>query len=422
MKLMRKLLDNLGDVWNKLPKDRPFMTIAKGSGLHTRVTIEEGVMYLHSVAFRREMPQRQMIVLDGMGTSDVLSTLATMGYTVAPTAELIEDGVNSRKPYVMMEVDNVRIDGAEPTVLTSFHSKLWGQLYPIYRVLRQAGNDTEQALKQLNRTMADGTWLDFWASFFSIDREPNETDNSFVRRFTMWLFNPKTNNIAMKELLAYRLQDTNINIADRGPLQFALEVSTKYLQVDTAAALHKILRETKGAGIEYFLNYMADPAFEDYRAWLADQTGMPFSSLDKRSSTLQKSTEEAAMPNPTDVAAGSVVRPTYTEAISQPVEEQVGVLLHTIAETIVMTLEAKAVALQATYEEAQSGTVLEAAGGVVKLPSADVYTIPQDSSVGVFELNVSELNVGELAGSSVQQDRVMATLTVGGVVVLTRPI
>jgi hypothetical protein len=422
MRLMRKLLDNLGDVWNKLPKDRPYLTIAKGSGLHTRVTIEEGTMYLHSVAFRSEMPQRQAISLDGMSTSEVISTLTTMGYAVVPTTELIEDGVDSRKPYVLMEVDNVRIDGDQPAVLTSFHSKLWGQLYPIYRVLRQAGDDTEQALKQLNRTMADGTWLDFWASFFSIDREPNESDNSFVRRFTMWLFNPKTNNIAMKELLAYRLQDTNINIADRGPLQFALEVSTKYLQADTAAALHKILRETKGAGIEYFLNYMADPAFEDYRAWLADQTGMPFSSLDKRSSTLQKSIEESAMPSPTDTSAGSVVRPTYTEAVTQPAEEQVSTMLRTLAETIVATLEAKSVALQASYEELAVGTVLEAAGGVIKLPSSDVYTIPQDASAGVFELNTSELNVGELAGSSIQQDRVMATLTVGGVVVLTRPI
>lgn len=320
MRLMRKLLDNLGDVWNKLPKDRPYLTIAKGTGLHTRVTIDEGTLYLHSVAFRRDMPQRQLLVLDGMDTTDVIATLTTMGYIAAPTTETIEDGVNSRKPYVMMEVDNVRIDGAQPTVLTAFHSKLWSQLYPIYRVLRQSEYDTEQALKQLNRTMADGTWLDFWASFFSIEREPNETDNSFVRRFTMWLFNPKTNNIAIKELLAYRLQDTNINITDRAPLQFALDVSTKYLQPDTAAGLHKILRETKGAGIEYFLNYMADPQFEDYRAWLEDQTGLPFSSLDKGSSKLQKSVTEATMPSPTDAYLGGATTRTSAEVVPVPSE------------------------------------------------------------------------------------------------------
>lgn len=275
MEILRKLLGNLGDVWNTLPKDIPFISISQGTGSYTLVSVDNGALYFHSAPFRSDLPLKQVITLDGLTTSDLTGTISSMGYVVTVTSEAPAAGINASAPIILMEVQNVPLSAT----LTAYTSNLWRVMYPAYRVLRNAVFDTEVALKEMYRDLADGEWLDFWASFFSITRNPGEADGDLVRRFTMWLFNPKTNNIAIKELLAYQLQDTNFTVNDRTtPLQFEVVVGTKYLSNNTA--LQNILMQTKAAGIEYFLTFLADTYSEDYEQYVSDATGRAFSSSD----------------------------------------------------------------------------------------------------------------------------------------------
>ncbi|AKG36079.1 hypothetical protein [Paenibacillus durus] len=278
MKLLRKLLDNLGDRWNKQPKEIPFLDLELGAGLHSRVTVDEGVLHFHTAPYRPDLPEKQSIALKGLDTDELLLLVQSMGYNAVAAAEGTDAGC---RPLALIEQRDMSI----PVSFPAFSSGVWRRLYPLYRALRQADMDTDAALRQLNRTMSSGNWLDYWASFFAIQRNPRESDNQFVRRFTTWLFNPKTNNIALQELLSYRLQDTNIEVRDRAPAEFELLVGTKYL--DDASDLHEILMEAKGAGIRYFLNYLTPTLAEDYRAYASDLHGRPFSELDVLSSILK---------------------------------------------------------------------------------------------------------------------------------------
>ena len=273
MRIMKKLLGNLGNVWNTLPKEVPFIEVQKGSGTHTMVTIKQGIMYLHSTPYHAGIPTAQEIILDGLPAQELINALNSMGYAASFTSEATKERLHLLGSIITMEVENAPL----PTTLNAFTSNTWRLLYPIYRVLQDVEADSDLALKQLYRDMASGIWLDYWADFFSIRREAGESDEDILRRFTTWLFNPKNNNVALKELLAYRLKDNNIDVRDLAPAQMEIIVDAKYTYDD--AALHKIIRESKAAGVEYFLNYISKHS-EDYRFHVADIIGKPFEESD----------------------------------------------------------------------------------------------------------------------------------------------
>lgn len=352
MRILQKLLDNLGDLWNTLPKEIPLFTIEKGSGAHSMVTVDGGMMYLHSSPFHPGIPQRQEVCLDKMTAEEFVDTLQGMGYVVQYTSEALEHGLNVHKPFILIEIENAPLTAT----LTSYTSNLWQIMYPIYRVLRDVEFDTSEALKALYRSLADGEWLDFWADFFAIKREPGESDNDFSRRFTMWLFNPKTNNVALEELLAYRLQDTNIEIRDRGPLQFELIVGTKY--INDASDLHRILRETKGAGIEYFLRYQSEILEEFYPVYWSDAHGMPFTHMDGGQPsmlTLFKPFDKYEVDSEEGMPA---ITTGAEDAFPTPVDEFLPYQMARIMEEHVSkALESVLSELAATYEETASSGV-----------------------------------------------------------------
>lgn len=309
MRLMYKLLDSLGDVWNLLPKSVPYVTIQRGTGAHTMVTVSEGALNFHSAPFRSNLPTKQEVLLDGMDTQTFIDTVQGMGYVVQLSDKALTLGLDALQPIVMIEVQDVRLDAE----LAAFTSNLWRRLYPIYRTLRKAENDIDLALKMLYADMATGDWLDYWADFFDMKRAPGEQDNDFVRRLLMWLFNPKTNNVALKELLAYQLKDNNIDVRDKAPAQFEVLVGVKYLS--DASALHRILSDAKGAGIEYLLNYISDPYAEDYKVYLSDATGRPFQTLDELTIRMQSLFVESPYPSPLESYGLKLVR-TETEEVT----------------------------------------------------------------------------------------------------------
>jgi hypothetical protein len=306
---MRKLLDNLGGIWNKSAKEIPLLNIAKNTGTHSMVTISEGSLYFHSVPFRSDLPVKQTIVLQNMTVQDLIDTINGMGYTATIDAGATE--LTTGKAYILMEVENVQLDA----VFEAFTSMTWKVLYPVYRVLREAEGNIELALKQLYATSATGSWLDYWSTFFSIQREAGEADNDFIRRLMMWLFNPKTNNIALKELLAYRLKDNNVDVTDDSPGMFKVTVDQKYL--DNAGDLNKILLEAKAAGVEYFLAYAIAPYVEDYKIYASNTYGVPFSSLDVLSRSLVNKVMTEIFPSPTALSTINAKK-SYEEVYSRP--------------------------------------------------------------------------------------------------------
>ncbi|WP_017814480.1 hypothetical protein [Paenibacillus shenyangensis] len=345
MNLLRKLLDNLGDKWNKSAKEFPFLSIKKGNGLHSMITIDLGVIYFHSAPYRPGLPGKQSIVMKGLDADDLLRLIRSMGYEVEYSPE--HDDYPDTGILALLEVKDQPLD----TVLYAFTSGTWQLLYPIYRALRQANMDIDEALSQLNRDMAKGDWLDYWASFFAIQRNPGETDNNFIRRFTMWLFNPKTNNIALKELLSYRLQDTNIEVRDKAPAEFELTVDTKY--IEDSSDLHEILLEAKGAGIRYFLNYISPGFAEDYRAHFQNIRGQNFSESDELSGS---------------------IKAIFKETIQKPTES---------------------FSAEATYQE--------------------IYRLPSASFDGSFRLSISQLGAGRLGDEyTAYQDVVTISLIKDG--------
>ncbi|MGF6354082.1 hypothetical protein ABIE27_001992 [Paenibacillus sp. 4624] len=259
MRILKKLLDNLGEGWNIQPKEVPYVVIERGSGIHSMVTVDEGMLIFHSDPYRSHLPNKQSIELQRMTAQGLLTAIKSMGYNAELAPEILRaDAI----PLAIMEVANVKVD----TTLNAFTSNIWRRMYPIYRILRQAETDTDLALLQLDRNMATGRWLDYWGSFFGMQRRPGELAESFRRRFTMWVLNPKTNNVALQELLAYQLGESGgVEVYDKAPAVIGVRLDAKYTgSVETLAAVRSILTENKGGGISFIASVRVPATLTNY--------------------------------------------------------------------------------------------------------------------------------------------------------------
>ncbi|KAF6569109.1 hypothetical protein G9G53_22740 [Paenibacillus sp. EKM206P] len=274
MRILRKLLDNLGDKWNKLPKEVQFLTLGRGSGLHSMVTVDEGVIYFHSAPYRMELPDKQFVNLQGLDAAGLIGAIHDLGYIADLTPGTIrQDAV----PLALIEVTNIPLD----STLNAFTSNVWRRIYPVYRALRKAEADTDLALLQLDRNMATGRWLDYWGSFFGLQRRPAELSESFRRRFTMWVLNPKTNNVALQELLAYQLGESGgVEVYDKAPAVLGVRLDAKYTESgEVLSAFRSILLENRGGGIAFTTSvhvYTPIQHTHSYRSRLRLRSGVHF--------------------------------------------------------------------------------------------------------------------------------------------------
>ncbi|WP_156897646.1 hypothetical protein [Paenibacillus massiliensis] len=246
MRILKKLLDNLGDGWNTQTKEVPYLVLGRGAGLHSMVTVDEGTLYFHSTPYRPELPDKELVDLQGVNSEELVSAIRNMGYLAELAPEILRmDAV----PLALIEVTNIPLD----STLNAFTSNVWRRMYPLYRALRKAEADTDLALLQLDRNMATGRWLNYWGSFFGMQSRPGELVESFRRRFTMWVLNPKTNNVALQELLAYQLGESGgVQVYDKAPAVIGVRLDVKYTGSATALAeMRSILLENKGGGIAF---------------------------------------------------------------------------------------------------------------------------------------------------------------------------
>lgn len=252
MKMMKKLLSNVGKSWDKIPKDIAVIEVSQGSGGHSLVTIEDNSLYFHSQPYTSSLPIKQQIILEDLTLPALVEQINSLGYISSLSSEALKHKLQGRKAFTLSPIKNQPIRGKSK--LTTFTSKLWETLYPLARLLEDTDRDIDTAISQMFVSISRGKWLDYWASFFNVKRLRNEEDSIFLRRMLMLMFNTRTNNVAIEELLRYRLRDNSITVNDISPAEFEVMLNLGYSE--HVGELYELVNSVKGAGINYLLTYM----------------------------------------------------------------------------------------------------------------------------------------------------------------------
>jgi len=287
MKMMRALLQNVGRSWNVLPQDIPVLTVTapgvNGTFPHKFVTVTHNELIFHNITYRKGLPEKISISLDGMTLGELATFLTNMEVDFARPyyATLTSEGakIAGQLAIKLMPVENLPLTGRKTFTLTAFSSKLWEVLYPIARLLQEADGDVDRAIEQMMAPMSRGRWLEYWASFFKVKRVTGESDSSLANRMMLALANIKTNNIAIEQLVRIALQTKQVEVRDLSPALFEVVIEPEF--IGTSSLVHPIIQSLKGAGIDYFLNY-AKQLEENYRASFFDREFQSFITSDKR--------------------------------------------------------------------------------------------------------------------------------------------
>lgn len=250
------------------------MTIQQGSGLYPLATITSTELAFHPTTYRSDMPIKQSILLDGYTVDELISAIEAMGYTATIDVTAEAKGFGSRKASILMGVINMPIVAG--ATLTGFTSNLWQLLYPISRLLEALDADTDNAIQQMYATATSGKWADYWATYFNLRRLPGESDLALRKRVFVAIMNMKTNNIALKEIIQYVIGGY-ADVTDVTPAQFRVDIDAKF--INTVANVHQAIRDNKGGGIDYFINYLST-LLEDYKSYYKDLHGVNFNNSD----------------------------------------------------------------------------------------------------------------------------------------------
>ncbi len=259
MQLLKRILDNVGRTWNTLPTEIPTLMVERGGGKHTNMTIEPNKIYFHSVPFRSDIPTVDSIVLEGMSLEEIVAAINSMGYIAGLTEEAHAANLRTMQGYNLIPGKNIYISGDRVTI-PAFTSSTWKLLYPIYRLLKVVDGDIDDAVRQMTLSTASGMWVDYWASFFEVQRKTGESDRAVIKRVFIKLFTPKVNNVAMQEIINFHL-DNYVTVQDVSPTLFKTVADPDYM--NDSAKVREIVLEVKGAGLDFFLEYMRSYP-EDY--------------------------------------------------------------------------------------------------------------------------------------------------------------
>jgi hypothetical protein len=275
MEILDRILYNLGikKIWDTKAYDVPVIMIKKGSGAYDKVTIDIDKLCFHSQNYQSAMNYAQTIYLDDYTVDELIATINSMGY-IAAASYGDNTYLGQRKAYTLMDIKNQSI--APSVTLTAFTSSLWAILYPIARMLHNWVKNTDNAIPQLFLALTTGRWLDYFASFFNVQRESNDNDISVRRKVFANLANIKTNNIALAELVTFLIK-TKVEVEDVGASLFKITVSPDYM--GKSDIIRNAILPAKGGGIGYFLNYLAQYS-EDYPAYFFDIYDTEFKDSD----------------------------------------------------------------------------------------------------------------------------------------------
>jgi hypothetical protein len=184
---------------------------------------------------------------------------------------------------LIMDTENQPLSSVGGVSLFAFTSNFHRVLYPIHRILTEHSGDVDKAIEQLMLPSTSGDWLDYWCSFFQIQRLPSEDDEGLLRRTLLTISSAKSNNTAMEELISYYI-GTEALVMDSAASQIEVRVDPMYM--DSAQKVRDIIATIKSAGVDYFINYQKKLT-EDYDSSFFDKHGMTFDAMNGNSYTTQ---------------------------------------------------------------------------------------------------------------------------------------
>jgi len=273
MNVLNKVLANLTSKWNTEAQDIRAITIAKGTGKYNLVTVTSTQLYFHSTSYQANMPTSQSIYLDDYTIGELITAINKLGYIANLASEATAQSYDSMKACTLMEVTGIPLSGI-PT-LTVFTSTLWQLLYPIMRAVEAWGINMDNSIPQMYANVTGGTWVDYWATFFNVQRTNGQSDEAVRKNMFMNLADIKTNNIALAELVSL-ITKSKVSVIDVSPGIFEIEIGLSYMS--SAVDVHTIIDSAKGGGIKYYLNYTGVASTEDYKAEYKTVHGSDFAS------------------------------------------------------------------------------------------------------------------------------------------------
>lgn len=272
--MLRKLLETVNFRWAKNAEIQKPLTLQQGTGTNPYLTIKEGIVYLHRYPDAPDILPNQEIILDGLTISDLCTQLTSMGYTV-DSSEAVILGTMGESSLTLLDADSQNLTNTYGVVVFAFASNFHRVLYPIHRLLTTYNGDIDKAIEQLMLPATSGTWLDYWCSFFNIQRLPSEDDQTLLRRVFLNLTSAKSNNLAMEELISYYI-GTDASVIDAAPSQIEVRVDPLYM--DSSQKVRDIIATIKSAAVDYFINYQK--TFSDsYSANFRNTHGKTFSDF-----------------------------------------------------------------------------------------------------------------------------------------------
>lgn len=108
--------------------------------------------------------------------------------------------------------------------LTAFTSPLWAIMSGYASEVREAEYQSEQALRQMVITQAEGEWLDLWGALYSEARLPGESDAAYAPRIPKEAFRIRVNGMAIEQAVKDRT-GRDIEIREPWRMMFALDKS-----------------------------------------------------------------------------------------------------------------------------------------------------------------------------------------------------
>jgi hypothetical protein len=280
--MLQKLMNMINLKWAKNFQIAKPLNIGQGTGTNPYLTVRDGILYFHAYLNAPDMLPNQEIVLDGLLMSDLVTQITSMGYTV-DSSEGQRLNLLGESALLIMDTENQPLSSVGGVSLFAFTSNFHRVLYPIHRILTEHSGDVDKAIEQLMLPSTSGDWLDYWCSFFQIQRLPSEDDEGLLRRTLLTISSAKSNNTAMEELISYYI-GTEALVMDSAASQIEVRVDPMYM--DSAQKVRDIIATIKSAGVDYFINYQKKLT-EDYDSSFFDKHGMTFDAMNGNSYTTQ---------------------------------------------------------------------------------------------------------------------------------------
>ena len=175
-------------VFDTSPEAEPVLRLRSDAGLSWRVRDE----VLSVVSGDRSLSYD----LAALSVGQLAASLQQDGFDVGP----VNPHFTGLSATVLVEGagDQLQSNGDR---LTGFRSLLW-ILYSAYAPeLREAGNQVQQALRQMVITQAEGEWLDLWGILYNTPRGIDEPDPDYQPRIPQEAFRIRVNALAIEQAI-----------------------------------------------------------------------------------------------------------------------------------------------------------------------------------------------------------------------------